>query len=273
MKRISILLIVLALGLKAGAQGWLSDLKMAQTLAKNSNKLILVDFWATWCGPCKQMDMEVWNTEEAAAFKKNFVPVKIDIDSERALAMQYGVRSIPMLILMDYKGENIYTYTGYKGKADLMNFISGIPATSAELFQHLEKVESKNDENYQSTKEIGIAFQILSQAADYNPLQRSLLSKSDLWFKKSAKLCSGDFEKNEMELLSTLNTIYRGNTKKTLADIEANKAKYTATPNESLMYYVLAQAYKRNGDEDNYKAAIAALEKTDTNRQYLSKME
>jgi thioredoxin-like negative regulator of GroEL len=273
MKKSGLLLFVLALGLEGGAQGWITDLKMAQTLAKNSNKLILVDFWATWCGPCKQMDMEVWSTEEAAAFKKNFVPVKIDIDAERALAMQYGVRSIPMLILMDYKGENIYSYTGYRGKADLMNFIAGIPATSADLFQQLEKIESKNDENYQSTKELGIAFQILSQAAAYNPLQRSLLGKSDFWFKKSVKLSGSDFEKNEMELLLALNTIYRGNAKKTLADTESSKARYTATPNESLMYYVLAQAYKRNGDEDNYKAAISALEKTDTNRQYLSKME
>lgn len=273
MKTLVLLFLSLVINLCAVAQGWLVDLKMAQNVAKNSNKLILVDFWATWCGPCKKMDAEVWNTEDAAAFKKNFVPVKIDIDSDRALAMQYNVRSIPMLILMDYKGENIYTYTGYSGKEDLMKFIASIPDNSSELFSGLSKIESKHDENYQTTKELGIAYQILSQASDYSPLQRSLLTKSELWFKKAVKLSSTDFEKNEMELLLALNSVYRNSFKKTLAEIDSNKAKYTGTPNESLMYYVLAQGYKRNGDEDNYKAAIAALEKTDTNREYLSRME
>jgi thiol-disulfide isomerase/thioredoxin len=273
MKRSFLVSLMLLAFTASNAQGWITDFKMAQSLAKNSNKLILVDFWATWCGPCKQMDMEVWSTEEASSIKKNFIPVKIDIDAERSLAIQYGVRSIRMLILMDYKGENIYSYTGYKGKADLINFISGIPSSSDALFKQLEKVENKNDENYQSTKEIGIAFQILSQASEYNPLQRSLLAKSETWFKKSVKLSSTDFEINEMELLLALNSVYRNSFKKTLAEIDSNKAKYTGTPNESLMYYVLAQGYKRNGDEDNYKAALAALEKTDTNREYLGKME
>lgn len=273
MKRLILLTLSMFASSALSAQGWISDFKMAQNLAKNSNKLILVDFWATWCGPCKQMDAEVWSTAEAAEFKKNFIPVKIDIDAERALAMQYGVRSIPMLILMDYKGENIYSYTGYRGKTDLMNFISGIPSNSADLFKHLEKIQNKNDENYQTSKELGIAYQILSQAADYNPLQRTLLSKSEIWLKKSARLSSNDVEKNEIELLQSLNTVYRSNSKKVLTDLEANKAKYEGTANEALLYYVLAQGYKKSGDDENYQAAIAALEKTDTNRQYLSKME
>ncbi|MBX2964951.1 MAG: thioredoxin family protein [Cyclobacteriaceae bacterium] len=273
MKRLLILIVLIAFHLQLRAQGWLTDLKMAQGIAKDSDKLILVDFWATWCGPCKQMDAQVWNTEEAATIKQNFVPVKIDIDYERALAMQYGVRSIPMLILMDYKGENIYSYTGYKGKDDLMNFISAIPVNSSDLFAGLAKIESKKDENYQNSKELGIAYQMLSQAVDYSPLQRSLLTKSEQWFRKSAKLSGNDLETNETELFLSLNAIYRNSYKKALAGIETNKTKYIDTPNESLMYYVLAQGYKKSGDDKNYKEAIASLEKTDTNREYLSKLE
>ncbi|HMQ00930.1 MAG TPA: thioredoxin domain-containing protein [Cyclobacteriaceae bacterium] len=273
MKRFTLLSLIILAALTLSAQGWISDFKMAQNLAKNSNKLILVDFWATWCGPCKQMDAEVWSTAEAAEIKKNFIPVKIDVDVERTLANQYSVQSIPLLILMDYKGENIYSYTGYRGKVDLMNFIKGIPSNSVNLFQQLEKIEAKKDEDYQSTKELGIAYQILSGMADYGPLQRSLLSKSEMWFKKANKLSSTDIEKNEMDLLSALNAVYRNSYKKPLADIESNKAKYENSSNEALMYYVLAQAYKKSGDDENYKLAIAGLERTDPSRKYLSRTE
>ena len=62
-----------------------------------SNLPVLVDFWATWCGPCRMLSPIV--DEVAAAQEGKVKVVKINIDEEPELAQQYGVMSIPTLLV------------------------------------------------------------------------------------------------------------------------------------------------------------------------------
>lgn len=257
--------------LSFGQSGWLRDLKLAQTVAKNKNQLILVDFWAIWCGPCKQMDADVWNTPQAETFKQNFVPVKIDIDQERSLAATYGVKSIPMLILMDYTGKVLYTSVGYSGKDQLVNFISQIPKDAKELYSKSSAIDPKS-ETFSGVRDLGIALQLLSEQTNYEPLSRSLLTQSDQYFKKSLKLTKQESEIHEVQLLSSLNWVYRNNPKKAIKEITENTSQYIGTENESLMYYALLLAYKKNGDQNNYDSYLSKLKNRDDAEKFISKL-
>ena len=63
----------------------------------NSDKPVLVDFWAEWCGPWKQLSPTV---EEIALENQDKLKVcKMDVDSNREIAAKYGIRSIPSLII------------------------------------------------------------------------------------------------------------------------------------------------------------------------------
>lgn len=81
---------------------------------------VLVDFYATWCGPCKMMHPVL---ENIAASRDNIQVAKVDVDKEEALARKYGVMSIPTLILFK-NGEVVSQKVGFTAEPLLVEWIN-----------------------------------------------------------------------------------------------------------------------------------------------------
>ena len=98
-----------------------SDGDFAETVLA-SPKPVLVDFWATWCGPCRMVAPVL---EEIAAEKAGVLTVaKIDVDANPATARDFQVVSIPTLILFK-DGKPVKRIVGAKGKAALLRELDG----------------------------------------------------------------------------------------------------------------------------------------------------
>ena len=80
----------------------------------------LVDFWAEWCGPCRQIAPIV--EQIAGENKEKLTVAKLDVDANGETAMKYGVMSIPTLILFK-DGEPVERLVGYRPKEALMSKI------------------------------------------------------------------------------------------------------------------------------------------------------
>ena len=83
-----------------------------EQLVLKSDKKVLLDFWATWCGPCRMIAPAV----EAIAEECDSVLVgKIDVDQQMPLAIQFGIESIPTLIVME-QGKVVQKAVGVRSK-------------------------------------------------------------------------------------------------------------------------------------------------------------
>ena len=86
----------------------------------SADRLVLVDFFATWCQPCKMMHPVLEQVKEALGDKVRII--KVDVDKHGQTAAQYGIQGVPTLMLFR-KGEILWRQSGLIARADLLAVI------------------------------------------------------------------------------------------------------------------------------------------------------
>jgi len=100
---------------------WVYDIEAGIATAKTENKLLMVEFMATWCPPCKEMEATTFINKNVVEIASKFVTVRIDVDHQGEVANsyncnagKYGGVGIPNILFMDHQKNRIKHIIGYK---------------------------------------------------------------------------------------------------------------------------------------------------------------
>jgi len=124
---------------------WKKILKMA----KNQNKMIFVDAYTTWCGPCKMMDRDVF-TDKAVSefFNENFISVKMDMEKGEGITLKtdWNVTAFPTFVYFNPKGEIVHRVVGYHPAPNFMHY-SSMALDENKMAANLQKKYDNGDRN------------------------------------------------------------------------------------------------------------------------------
>lgn len=87
------------------------------------NDIVLVDFWATWCGPCKMIAPVI--EQLAQQYEGKVAVAKVDVDQENSLAQKYGVQSIPTILIFN-KGNEVAREVGFQPIASYVGILDNL---------------------------------------------------------------------------------------------------------------------------------------------------
>lgn len=114
---------------QAASVKWQPSLNAALKEAKRSGKPVFIDFYATWCGPCKLLD-KAYEKPEMKAAASRYVMVKVDVDKNQSIAQKYGVQAMPTMVFLNSQGKILARKEGFavprsaKTEASIINYVA-----------------------------------------------------------------------------------------------------------------------------------------------------
>jgi thiol-disulfide isomerase/thioredoxin len=133
---------------------WRLSLDEASVEAQRTNRPMVIEFWADWCGYCTDMERDVYPDRQVAAAFDRVVPVRIDFDRQPPIARRYGVADLPAIVVTDSLGSTLLTHRGFLDAKTLTALLGSLPA-DVSAFNALSRALARNRNDFAALDAFG----------------------------------------------------------------------------------------------------------------------
>lgn len=251
-----------------GQPGWYHGFDTAKTAAKNSGRLMVIDFRTDWCKPCIIMDEKLWNSPIIEIQYENFVRVKIDVDKDKRTPERFNVTGIPKIVIALHDGSILWQKTGFSDEQEFVAILNTKPNDVMALYQVYFSV-LKLTKDSKCACEIAKQFQQLAGKTENKDLQYALIQKNEEFFKKSLKDNTDQKVTGDIELYLLLNDVYAGKPDKAFKKFNKTYKCVDNCLNQELAHFFLAQYYKAVNDSENFDKEVCMI----TENEFIAQLE
>lgn len=256
--------------------------KQIQQKAKEENKYIFVDCYATWCKPCKEMDQKVYTVDSVGTYlNSQFISVKLQMDvtgkdnadveswhkTAREIEDQYRINAYPSYVFFAPNGEVVSKATGYKDPPTFIQVARNATDTAKQYFPLLKKYKQGKLDHEGTVALINMAKEI-GDTADYRQILKSYYAylnkqkKEKLYTKENIEFIASTLDRSNMVLFKLFYPDARAVNKVMKSSWYANKvvdniifkekansflgaAEGKAEPDWNILYRSIAKDYKQ----------------------------
>jgi putative thioredoxin len=230
----------------------------ADVLDPSMRQVVLVDFWAPWCGPCKQLAPVIERMVAATGGKARLV--KMNIDQEPEVADQLGVKSIPAVVAFQ-RGRPVDGFVGALPESQIKGFLERLVGPIEDAADALETAQALIDAG-----EVAAAHELLSELANQEPVNPKAVALLARLYIAAGQLESAralieqlpESARKDASVAAVAATIENTAAAQDLGEIDDLKARINFDPNDLQAYFDLALAL--NAKDMREEAANALLE-------------
>ena len=241
MKQVLLLLILFILSFTAFASGSIlerGDFEKAQLKAKTENKLLFLDFYASWCTPCKWMDETTFQDAEVLSIlNQKFIAVKVNIDDFEGfeLKSKFDIRYLPTMLIFNQNGVLIERVEETLGVSKMKNLLN--ESTANIDMEVIHAVNSSPSQIFSSDKK-------LATSSEENKTEENEVTTSDI---KEYKIQVGVFASVQNAIKMQKNLKKRFTESVIISEVKING---------SIKYKVLMGSFKNLGDAESYQTML-----------------
>ena len=253
----------------AGADATVTDITTQgfrqDVLAESMNRPVLVDFWAPWCGPCKQLTPVIEKAVQAAGGKVKLV--KMNIDEHPQIPGQLGIQSIPAVIAFQ-RGQPVDGFMGALPESQVRQFIERLvgplgPGATAELMQEAETLLAAGDAPGAAELYGAVLEQEPDNLAAIGALAKLHVEAGDLEGAKGILALAPEAKQGDVALAGARAAIELAEQAASLGDHAELQARVDADPNDHQARFDLAVALGAAGDRDGATDHLVEIVKRD----------
>ena len=236
-------------------------------LSESIKQLVLVDFWAPWCGPCKQLQPIIEKVVKAAGGKVKLV--KMNIDENPEIPGQLGIQSIPAVIAFQ-RGQPVDGFMGALPESQVKGFIERLvgplgPGAAEELIAQAQEAQAQGDAAGAAQLFAAVLAQEPENVAALAGLARLELDAGNLEGARGVLAQVPEAKHNDPAIASVLAAIELAEKAASLGDTAELEAKLAKNPNDHQARFDLAMALAAAQRRDDAVDALIEIIKRDRN--------